>query len=185
VTLVVVLALSSLSSVAMSAPHLGSRRTLADLCGEITVSEWDQYAAAIDWAETSDAPLPLALSAECEPSSARTTASRAGLTADSGEVFAQYQAAIEATENGWPVALSLMSDDSAERFAQYQTAIEEAEKSWTVRPSLIGDDSAERFAQYQAAIEAAENGWPVALSLMPDDSAERFAQYQAATNASE
>jgi hypothetical protein len=186
VTLFVVLAVTSLSSVAMSAPHRDRLLVLADQCGETFVSEWDQYMAAITWVEKGDGAMPLALSAECETNSNGLTASRAGLSRESDVSFAQYQAAIEAAEKGWTVDPVLTGVNSGDVFAQYQAAIELGEKAWTLEPFFaLDENSAEHFAQYQSAIKLGEKAWTVEPIVIREDSKTSFEQYYAAIRATE
>jgi len=155
---VVVLALASFSSMAMSAPHRDRLVLLADLCGVANVSQFDQYMAAIKWAEQGG-PVPEALTVSCVENSSDLSASLADLGGDSGVRWEQYMAAI----NGTAIAAAPSTFSAAERplplFEQYEAA---REALW--EPYLNGTDQA------PSTVSAAEKPLPL------------FEQYQAAVN---
>jgi len=102
VALFFVLALASLSSTAVvaaaSVPHRDHLDVYAaplavDTCGVSNVSRFDQYSAAITWAEQGG-QLPLALTVSCVEESPDFAASSAGYGGESWARFEQYMAAI-------------------------------------------------------------------------------------------
>ena len=157
VTLFVALALTSLSSTAtaaaMSAPHpsLLAVPEAADLCGETGISPWEQYVAAIEWAEQSG-DMPPALSANCVKESQDRVASPSGSGVESWDPFEQYLAATESAEPEYTFTTAPFGYDSGywEIFAQNPAAVESEEREpGTFAP--FGYDSGywERFAQDQ------------------------------------
>jgi hypothetical protein len=110
----VVLALASLSSIAMSAPHRGYRVVYAapvapTPCFGDSVEPFDQYLASIEWAQGGGAT----------PQNGSSTCGVGSLTA-----FGQHSAA---TNPQWftPLDASRVGIETAswERFQQYQNAI--------------------------------------------------------------
>jgi len=172
-TVFVVLALASLSSVAMSAPYQERISYLAEplvvaVCGEKSISSFDQYMAAIEWAERGG-PVPEALTVNCVEESPNLTPF-VDLGGDSGTRFEQYMAAIEGRERTLDAAPVHKVTGSEARFVQYSAAIEWAEQGGPVPLALTvsydednlnditsfagyGGESWDRFEQYMAAIE--------------------------------
>jgi len=189
VVVIVVLALTSLSSTAvvaaLSVPHRDQPTVYitpyvtpleADLCSTLNVHPSDQVRAAIEWAENGG-PLPLVLSTVCSEDDLNLAASFADRGGESGVRFEQYMAAIEGR----------LSAKTVSRSDQYLAAIKWAEEGGeaplilsmgraednldrTVSFVDYGGESGERFEQYMAAIEG---------KLTPK-TVSAFEQYQAA-----
>jgi hypothetical protein len=126
----VLLALASLSSIAATRAH-EYRRTVyitplgTDACVAHSVGHFEQYSAAIAWAEEGG-ELPFALRVGCVVARPNLSA-YATYPGESADRFRQYSAAIEWAENGGPlpVALSVShGSDGWDRFEQYMDAIE-------------------------------------------------------------
>jgi hypothetical protein len=119
VTLLVVLALASLPSVAMAAPPL-------DLCGVSNISRFDQYKAAIEWADQGGTEVPFELSLSCVEQTLDSAARSAGYGGESWVRFEQQRAAIEAAERAQVAELFPSLDSLAEgswaRMEQYLRA---------------------------------------------------------------
>ena len=159
VTLFVVLALSSLSSVALAAP------AAAPVCGGVdSQASFDQVMAAIAWSENGG-EMPAILSQSCAEN-LDSGASFAGYGGESWDRFVQYSAAINGDDvdsalSAAPVGREITLND------QVQAAIEWAE-SGGAAPSILseassqleldatfletGGESWERFEQYMDAI---------------------------------
>jgi hypothetical protein len=159
VTLFVVLALSSLSSVAMAAP------AAAPVCGGVdSQTSFDQVQAAIAWAENGGL-APAILSQSCDES-LDSDALFAGYGGESWDRFVQYSAAIQGDDvdlalNVAPVGRQITLND------QVMAAIEWSENGGPA-PSILseassqleldamfletGGESWERFEQYMDAI---------------------------------
>ena len=137
VTLLVVLALTSLSSIATSAPHRDRldvhAAPLAPVgCSESNVDRFNQYLAAIEWTDNPGTATPLALSVSCGKESLIR--------------FEQYLTALEATDQARAVAPAPIGEGTQERFEQYQAAIGASESTFATIWHNI-----ERFEQYMAA----------------------------------
>jgi hypothetical protein len=151
VTLIVVLALTSLSSVALTVPHSdGLTAYAADVCAEsveINVGFFDQYLAAIDWAERGETALPVALTVNCVEAIVNLAASSADLGGESLARHEQYQAALAPSFGATWL--------NATRVEQYLDAIAEpvpAELVSNLAPLIVDDDGVKRHEQYQAAL---------------------------------
>jgi len=155
---VVVLAVASLSSMAMSAPHRDRLVVLADLCGVANVSQFDQYMAAINWAEQGG-PVPEALTVSCDENSSDLSASLADLGGDSGVRWEQYMAAIEGRAQELDAAPVRTVTGGGTRLAQPQAAVRSTGKVRTFAPQRpTGEYDLDLFAQYLAAAANAGYG---------------------------
>jgi hypothetical protein len=173
VAVVVVLALASLSSIALSAPHHDRPDVYpapaADLCGQASLSRFDQYQAAIEWAEQGGTETPWVLSVSCVQESVDRTARDAGSGGESWARFEQYSAAIEGRDPALNAAPVPTATGSQARFEQYSAAIKWAQEGGPAPHALsanygednlpssrpfagYGGESWARFEQYMAAI---------------------------------
>jgi hypothetical protein len=146
VTLFVVLALASLSSVALTAPH-GDLVSLlaAPVCGVDDVGHFEQYAAAIDWAEYGG-ELPSALLVSCEEGNLDLVASRTDFRGESWDRFEQYGAAIDWAEYGGELPLVLSASPGPKSWAPFEQYIAPLE-------SVAHEQFEERFASLDSLAE--------------------------------
>ena len=161
VAVVVVLALASLSTVAAAAPPV-----LVDQCVEGGSLYFEQYQAAIWWAENGG-DLPAALTTSCEVAQPEWS-SYASSGGESWVRWEQYMAAIEGSEQVAVVAPAFKDQIDWVRFEQYQAAIEGTAQPVVPADAFLGGntggngfapyggESWARFEQYMAASTGSE-----------------------------
>jgi hypothetical protein len=161
VAVVAVLALASLSTVAAAAPPV-----LVDQCVEGGSLRFEQYQAAIAWAENGG-DMPAVLSTVCEVAQPEVV-SYADSGGESWVRWEQYMAAIEGSEQVAVVAPAFKDQIDQLRFGQYQAAIDGTAQplvpadilsgGTTVGNGFVpyGGESWARFEQYMAASTGSE-----------------------------